>query len=87
MLEIEDYYDIDEIRELELRKWPRSSLITEEVGIGAGVVEPNTSLDQINGRGEEGFYIQCEGIVLIFGRLNENWKNRDPQSFHTSSLT
>jgi len=56
-------------------------------GIGAGVVEPNTSLDQINGRGEEGFYIQCEGIVLIFGRLNENWKNRDPQSFHTSSLT
>ena len=71
-LEIEDYYGIDEIRELDL--WQREFnipptevapiIFDHKGGIGAGVVEPNTSLDRIDGRGEEGFYIQCEGFFL-----------------------
>ena len=58
MLEIEDYYGVDDIRELDL--WQREFNIPPTSALGAGTVGPNLSWDRDQRRGEEGFHIQCE---------------------------
>ena len=70
MLEIEDYYRIDDIRELD-HLWQRVQHPAYGSGadhfrpqrksaFGAGTVGPNLSWDRDQRRGEEGFHIQCE---------------------------